>query len=245
MAEHSQADSKYERPRNIAALVVEAGQQQPWGARDRGPDRTTEAVGGYLDSAGGGENSPASARRRRLPRSSEAISWYPISVGINAKAQRPDRKTRNARPSAGYAVLTSTRSHNATLDRIQCIRAIRSFLLISNLGCEGVNRRCTRDTRKQSFGLLLSHQKLGKQALRESGKYLVNEKEEEILASFPVPLREEPRRSHVAMTIGDRRRQRLLFWIGAEQNSRLTGDSLAKRRLRRGQPRDRNTVGRA
>jgi hypothetical protein len=41
----------------------------------------------------------------------------------------------------------------------QYIRAIRSFLVISNLGCEGVNRRCARDTRKNSLGFAQSHQK--------------------------------------------------------------------------------------
>ena len=73
-----------------------------------------------------------------------------------------DRRTRSARPSAGYATLTSIRSRNATLhtrDRTQYIRAIRSFLVVSNLGCEGVNRRCTRDTRKEMRGFRLSHRK--------------------------------------------------------------------------------------
>ena len=55
-----------------------------------------------------------------------------------------DRRTRTARPSAGYATQTSIRSRNAYTNAIerQYIRAIRPFLLVSNLGCRGVNRRC-------------------------------------------------------------------------------------------------------
>ena len=60
------------------------------------------------------------------------------------------RRTRTARPSAGYATQTSIRSRNAYTIERQYIRAIRPFLLVSNLGCRGVNRRCLRATRKTS-----------------------------------------------------------------------------------------------
>jgi hypothetical protein len=35
-----------------------------------------------------------------------------------------------------------------TPDRTRYIRAIRSFSVLSNLGCEGVNQRCISDTGK-------------------------------------------------------------------------------------------------
>src|SRR6202790_4746906 len=96
------------------------------------------------------------------------------------RRREQDRRTRNARPSGGYATATSIRSRNATLRSNQYIRAIRSFLVVSNLGCEGVNRRCIRDTRKKSLVCRRSIKNVGKQALEQSGKYPVNENDEEI-----------------------------------------------------------------
>src|ERR1700730_15975383 len=95
--------------------------------------------------------------------SSEAISWYPISVGINAKTQRPRPKDANRAPfgrlrNTNIDTLTQRNTHN-THDRTQYIRAIRSFLVLSNLGCEGVNRRGSRDTLKDSLRFALIHQK--------------------------------------------------------------------------------------
>jgi hypothetical protein len=54
--------------------------------------------------------------------------------------------------------------------------------VISNLGCEGVNRRCTRDTRKESRALRFTIENVGKYGCEQSGKYRVNEKDEEKLA---------------------------------------------------------------
>src|SRR5664279_409886 len=95
--------------------------------------------------------------------SSDAISWYPTSVGINAKPQRPRPKSAKRAPFGRLRItdITNSRRRNAYTLEIepQYIRAIRSFLVVSNLGCEGVNRRCRRDTRKNSLALRRSHQK--------------------------------------------------------------------------------------
>ncbi len=91
--------------------------------------------------------------------SSEAISWYPISFGINAKTQRPIPKDANRAPFGRLRTTDIDYAHaTLTLIELQYIRAIRSFLLVSNLGCRGVNRRCTRDTGKtsQRFALIAS-----------------------------------------------------------------------------------------
>src|SRR6202142_4390640 len=80
--------------------------------------------------------------------SSEAISWYPTSVGASAKTQRPRPKDANRAPFGRLRITDIVNSRNAYTDRTGFIRTIRSFLVISNLGCEGVNRRCRRATRK-------------------------------------------------------------------------------------------------
>ena len=84
------------------------------------------------------------------------------------------RRTPNARPSAGYATQTSIRSRNTYTIELQYIRAIRPFLLVSNLGCRGVNRRGPRVTRKQSPAFRDRMRSVGKRALDESGEDPVN-----------------------------------------------------------------------
>src|ERR1700733_10545777 len=84
--------------------------------------------------------------------SSEAISEYPISVGINAKTQRPRPKDAKRTPFGRLRntdIDTLTQRYRHKIEP-QYIRAIRSFLVLSNLGCEGVNRRGARDTAKKS-----------------------------------------------------------------------------------------------
>src|ERR1035438_5420718 len=91
--------------------------------------------------------------------SSEAISWYPTSVGINAKTQRPRPKDAKRAPFGRLRTTDITHSRDTVKNRIQYIRVIRSFLLVSNLGCERVNRCCRRDTGKNSLELAQSHRK--------------------------------------------------------------------------------------
>src|ERR1700730_6469587 len=92
--------------------------------------------------------------------SSDAISWYPISFGINAKTQRPRPKNAKRAPFGRLRTTDiDTLTQRYRYDRTPYIRAIRSFLVISNLGCEGVNRRCARDTGKHLPGLRRSHRK--------------------------------------------------------------------------------------
>src|ERR1700687_1882666 len=84
--------------------------------------------------------------------SSEAISWYPISFGINAKTQRPRPKDAKRAPFGRLrnCNIDTLTQRNTLVIEPQYIRAIRSFLVLSNLGCEGVNRRCPSDTGKDS-----------------------------------------------------------------------------------------------
>src|SRR5204863_8394899 len=65
---------------------------------------------------------PASASARRRPAAGPTARQYPgirFLSGSMRRRRDKDRKTRNARRSAGYALLTSIRSRNATLDRTQ------------------------------------------------------------------------------------------------------------------------------
>src|ERR1019366_2061641 len=93
--------------------------------------------------------------------SSEAISWYPTSVGINAKTQRPRPKDAKRAPFGRlrFTNIGTLTQRNTHATEPQYIRAIRSFLLVSNLGCEGVNRWCAGDTGKKSLLLAQSHRK--------------------------------------------------------------------------------------
>src|ERR1700733_9932441 len=84
--------------------------------------------------------------------SSDAISWYPTSVGVNAKIQRPRPKNAKLAPfgrlrTPNIDTLTQ-RLHTRTIEP-RYVRAIRSFFVLSNLGCEGVNRWCAAVTCKQ------------------------------------------------------------------------------------------------
>src|SRR5260370_6431541 len=128
---------------------------------------------------------PVSASVRRRGAAARAARRYPDIRSPPASMRRRrdrHRRTRNARPSGGYATVTSIRSRNAThAIEPQYIRAIRSFLLVSNLGCEGVNQRCIRATRKESLALAQSHRNVGKQPPEQSGKYPVNENDEDLL----------------------------------------------------------------
>jgi hypothetical protein len=49
-------------------------------------------------------------------------------------------------------------------------------LVISNLGCEGVNRRCSRATRKDWLDFAPSFENVGKSHAHKSGKHRVDEK---------------------------------------------------------------------
>jgi hypothetical protein len=69
---------------------------------------------------------------------------------------------------------------------MQYIRAIRSFPVISNLGCRGVNPRGPHDTGKRSLPLRGSFRSVGKSALSGSGKFQVNKNAEEILVGSRV-----------------------------------------------------------
>src|SRR5436305_13204516 len=108
---------------------------------------------------------------------------YPDSrfrSGSMRRRKDQGRRTRNARPSAGYAILTSTNSRtqrNATHTRsTRTFGAIRPFLVISNLGCEGVNRRCPRATRNDWLQFARSFKNVGKSHAHESGKHRVDGK---------------------------------------------------------------------
>src|SRR6202790_4425042 len=173
------------------------------------------------------------------------------------RRREQDRRTRNARPSGGYATATLIRSRNATLRSNQYIRAIRSFLVVSNLGCEGVNRRCIRDTRKKSLACRRSIKNVGKQALEQSGKYPVNENDEEISARavfFAASFRGDakhrirnlaiPRCAIVHLRSGPSDHPGVTIFE-ARWNLRLAGDGLAERGLRRSEPGDRHAIGRA
>jgi hypothetical protein len=104
--------------------------------------------------------------------------------------QRPSPKDANRAPF-GWLRNTFIDTLYATLTKPierQYIRAIRSFLLVSNLGCRGVNRRCLRATLKTLHAFAPMHENVGKRARDESGKYPVNEDDEERFA-VPVKLR--------------------------------------------------------
>ena len=80
-------------------------------------------------------------------------------VGINAKTQRPRPKGANRAPLGRLRNTNIVRSRNAYTIERQYIRAIRSFSLVSNLGCRGVNRRGMRVTRKPSCHFRGPHRK--------------------------------------------------------------------------------------
>jgi hypothetical protein len=63
---------------------------------------------------------------------------------------------------------------------MQYIRAIRSFLVISNLGCCGVNRRCVGATGKQAALFARFDRDVGKWRFDQNSKYRVNKNDEEI-----------------------------------------------------------------
>jgi hypothetical protein len=56
-------------------------------------------------------------------------------------------------------------------------------LLLSNLGCEGVNRWCAADTRKQSLRYAADIENVGKRRPEQNGKYPVNGNDEKVFAA--------------------------------------------------------------
>ncbi len=102
-------------------------------------------------------------------------------------ARDRSRRTRHARPSAGYAVLTSIRSRNAytsiALHGTNLhIRTFRSISLVRNQSCRGVNRRCNDATRKLYERSAKSFESLGKPRLHKSSKHRVDKDDEEKFA---------------------------------------------------------------
>jgi hypothetical protein len=94
------------------------------------------------------------------------VTRYPGTRSLSASIRRSRdraRRTQYARPSAGYATQTLYAHATLTLTRyateLQYIRAIRPKLLLPNLGCRGVNRRCARDTRKETRCFVPMHRK--------------------------------------------------------------------------------------
>ena len=149
------------RTRDVDALMVEACQPIGRGLRRGRSNRTAEAERRDLNGAGRGEHA-ASASAPPRPAGGPATMQYPDIRSRSASMRRRKdrgRRTQSARPSAGYATQTWIRSRNAYTIELQYIRAIRPFLLVSNLGCRGVNRRGLRVTRKKSPAFSRSHEK--------------------------------------------------------------------------------------
>src|SRR5881628_1203785 len=86
----------------------------------------------------------------------------------NAKTQRPRPKDANRAPFGWLRNTNIVRSRNAYTIERQYIRAIRPFLLVSNLGCRGVNRRDLRATGKTSRNFRGRIRNDGKRPLDES-----------------------------------------------------------------------------
>jgi len=65
-----------------------------------------------------------------------------------------------------------------------CIHKIRSFLVLSNLGCEGVNRDARRIQARSDSASASTDRMRGKHGLDRKGEDPANEHGEEILITF-------------------------------------------------------------
>src|SRR6185437_10483060 len=119
-------------------------------------DRTAKAVGGDLNGTDRGEYpllpALADAGLPRQQRCDILIAGFGRGQCKDAKTEAEERETRALRPVTQLQHRNAHATHTHAIE-LQYIRAIRSFLLLSNLGCEGVNRRCTAAPRKDRLGL--------------------------------------------------------------------------------------------